>query len=386
MKKKTTAIISAIIALTICLAIVVPTVFAIQSFADTLDEQYNRNNQEKDEIKKELDEKKGERQEAERKKRVVDDEIGSLVTEIDALNKKIKNNEIELEKIEEEIAAIEDKISESDALLKKRLRVMYEKGTSSYLDIIFSAESFSDMLVRADMIAQIVDSDQEMMKGLLEQKAKIEEAKKKIEEIKAENESARNDILSQKKTLDAKSAESQGIIDDLRSDEAYLQEQYNLRVAENNRILREIEAARRANGNTSPSAYTGGQLGWPSTQRGTITSEFGQRTFRGKLDNHTGIDIGLPMGTPVLAAEDGVVLSSGWRNGGYGYCVTIDHGSITTLYAHNSVLQCSAGQRVKRGDQIALVGSTGNSTGPHIHFGVIDNTTGKYVNPRPYIF
>lgn len=105
--------------------------------------------------------------------------------------------------------------------------------------------------------------------------------------------------------------------------------------------------------------------------------------MRGKQNYHTGIDFAVPTGTAVRAAEDGVVLASGWR-GSYGYCVTIDHGNLVTLYAHNSALNVSAGQKVVRGQQIAAAGSTGNSTGPHIHFSVI--VGGQYVNPRPYLW
>ncbi len=386
MKKKIASVICLIVALCLCLAIAMPAIFGVFASADELQDKYNQNNAEKNKIQQQLNQKKSERKAKEAEKDRIDNEIATLNSQIDSLNRKINTNKAEIAQKEAEIEEVEDKIEESDELLKMRLRVMYEKGSVSYLEILFSATSFSDLMVRADMVQQLMAHDNALIAQLQEKKGAIQESKAAIEEIQAENEQAKAAIAEQRKTLDAKSEKSLALINELRSDEAYLEEQYEQRQRENEAILREIRAATQGSSNAQAATYSGGQLGWPSTLRGTITSEFGSRTLRGKPDNHTGIDIAVPMGTPVLACEDGVVLSSGWRNGGYGNCITISHGSITTLYAHNSVLQVSAGQTVKRGQQIALAGSTGNSTGPHIHLGVINNSTGKYENPRPYIF
>jgi murein DD-endopeptidase MepM/ murein hydrolase activator NlpD len=151
-------------------------------------------------------------------------------------------------------------------------------------------------------------------------------------------------------------------------------------------ILNEISASKSGSSGTStPTVISSGngKLGLPCYAGATVTSEFGSRILRGQPNYHTGIDFAVSTGTPVLAAADGVVLASGWR-GSYGNCVTIDHGDMVTLYAHNSALNVTAGQKVVRGQQIAAAGSTGNSTGPHIHFSVIIN--GQYVNPRPYLW
>ncbi|MBQ4159807.1 MAG: peptidoglycan DD-metalloendopeptidase family protein [Clostridia bacterium] len=384
MKKRIAAIISIILEVALCFAVALPAIFGIIGYADELQDKLEQNEAEQKEIKEKLNEKKSERKAKEAEKRKVDEEISDLNSQIDSLNQTIANNTSAIADKEAEIADIEKQIADSDALLKQRLRVMYEKGTTSYLDILFSAESFSDLLVRADMVSQLMMHDHALIDELTQKKSGIVAAKQAIEEKRRENVEAKGTIASQKKTLDAKSARSDELIAELREDEAYLQEEYEKRVAENERILEEIQA--KIGSGAKVAAYSGGQLGWPSTSRGTITSEFGTRTFRGRPDNHTGIDIAVPQGTPVLAAEDGVVLVSGWSKSGYGNYITINHGSITTLYAHNSVLQVNAGQTVKKGQQIALAGSTGNSTGPHIHFGVIDNSTGKYTNPRPYIF
>ena len=131
--------------------------------------------------------------------------------------------------------------------------------------------------------------------------------------------------------------------------------------------------------------YTGGTFRWPTDQTTLVTSDYSMRTHPtlGVYKQHTGIDIGASYGTDVLAGGDGTVLISGWNNA-YGWMVVIDHGGgVTTLYGHNSKLLVSAGEQVSRGQVIAKVGSTGYSTGPHIHFEV--NVNGSPVNPWNYL-
>lgn len=138
---------------------------------------------------------------------------------------------------------------------------------------------------------------------------------------------------------------------------------------------------------SEPGPYGNGRMAWPVPKGTIVTSPFGYRThpISGKRKFHTGVDLGGSgiYGTPIVAADDGAVIFTGW-NGGYGNCVIVDHGGgYTTLYAHASSLKAETGKTVKRGETIALVGSTGNSTGPHLHFEVRIN--GQYQNPLPYI-
>lgn len=392
MKRKTLVIICITLAAAMILAVVGPVaisgMYSMMASAESLNDKYDKNKETQQQLQNQLDEVSQEKKEMQAKKDKLDDEIASLASEIDTLDRTIKQNESDISAKQEEITKLEQEIAENDELLKKRLRVMYEKGSTGYLDVLFSATSFSDLLLRMDMIQQIYDHDQTLIQGMEAAKATIEAAKQAIEETKKTNEGLKQNLASQKSTMQQKSDESDNVINRLARSEAELQAEIKEREKESQDILNQIAAAKAAqqkssNANTAiTNTYTGGVLGWPSTARGTITSTFGWRTFRGVPDNHTGLDIAVPLGTPVIACEDGVVTGSGWRNS-YGYCVTIDHGSITTLYAHNSVLQCSVGQTVKKGQQIALAGSTGNSTGPHIHLGVIKN--GQYVNPAPYV-
>ena len=385
MKKKTVSVICIIIAVLMIIGTVGPamigTLFMGASASSNLDDKLNQNKQEQNQLRQKLEQTTEEKLQIQQEKKKIDDEISTITDKIDSINKKIAQNETDIKEKQAEISMLEDKIDDSDRLLKKRLRVMYEKGSTTYLEILFSSTSFSDLLIRVDMVKQLYNHDRELIKKLSESKKGVEDAKALIEEAKAANVSLKSELSTEQSSLKAKSDESDAVLSKLKQTEADIKAEIAAKEQENQNILASIAAA-RSSGIKSENTYQGGILGWPSTQRGTITSTFGWRTLRGVPNNHTGLDIGLPYGTPVVACEDGVVTGSGWR-GAYGYCVTIDHGSITTLYGHNSSLQCSVGQKVKKGQQIALVGSTGNSTGPHIHLGVIKN--GSYVDPAPYV-
>lgn len=388
MRKRTVVIISLVLALAMLLtavgSVAISSIYSLVASAEStsqLTDRLNANKSEQEKLQGQLNQTTKEKKEIQAKKKALDDEIAELATEIDSINKAIAKNNSDISEKQSQISELEKNIEDSDELLKKRLRVMYEKGSFSYLEVLFSATSFSDLLIRMDMVQQLYAHDQNLINELTDSKKSIEVAKQEIETAKASNLELKEKLSTQQKAIQAKSDESQAVISKLSKTEAEIRAEIAERERENNSILNAIAAAKGTVSGVS-NTYTGGTLGWPSTKRGTITSRFGPRTLRGVPDTHTGLDIGLPMGTPVLACEDGVVTGSGWRNA-YGNCITIDHGSITTLYAHNSVLQVSVGQKVKRGEQIALVGSTGNSTGPHIHLGVIKN--GKYVDPAPYV-
>lgn len=395
MKKKTMVIICITLAAAMVLAVVGPvaisgmySMMAEAASESELNNKLDENEKAQQELQDELDSVTQEKKEMQAEKDRLDSEIADLATEIDSITRTIAQNESDIAQKEAEIESLEQEIEENDELLKTRLRVMYEKGSTGYIDVLFSATSFSDLLLRIDMIQQIYEHDQTLIQEMETAKATVETAKAEIEAAKTANEGLQADLETEQAAMQQKSDESDSVIARLAQSEEELQAELEEREQENQDILNQIaaaKAAQQASGNynaVAANTYTGGQLGFPTASSYKITSSFGWRTFKGVPNNHTGIDIGVAMGTPVLACEDGVVTGSGWRNS-YGYCITIDHGSITTLYAHNSVLQVSVGETVQRGQQIALAGSTGNSTGPHIHLGVIAN--GQYVNPAPYI-
>jgi|GEM_PF-1234708 len=317
-------------------------------------------------------------------KRQLDIEIDRLNRNINTITNEIEIQEQQILEKEEEIVVLEDDISHSNELLKQRVRIMYEKGNMTYLDILFSSTSLSDMLLRADMVKQVVNHDKKLIADLRYKKEQVRQAKETIQQQQNEKEEMRSMLASQKAEASAKTAESAALIESLENDAEEAKKALARREAEEEQMLKAIAAT-----TYKPVVnYSGGTLGWPAPIKGTLTSYFGNRIFRGVSNYHTGVDIAVPTGTSVLAAEDGVVVEARWYND-YGMCVIINHGSISTLYAHNSAFNTSAGKQVKRGDVIAYAGSTGNSTGPHIHFGVIDNNRSGssrfYLDPMNYL-
>ena len=275
---------------------------------------------------------------------------------------------------------------------------MYKTGSTSYLDVLLSSSNYFDMLSTYDAVKQIADADNKLIDSITDKKTEIENSKKELEAekkevdtVKAQKE-AKNTELTEKKTeksnkvsqLSAEAQEKQKEIDE-----------QNAKIKEADNALAEIarkKAAEAAKKNTTSRSstgrvYTGGKFTWPCPGYSRISDYYGYRIHpiykRSIL--HKGIDMAAAAGTAILAAADGTVImsSNGW-NGGYGNCIEISHGSgLVTIYAHCSALYVSEGQTVKAGQKIAAVGSTGSSTGNHLHFGVLLN--GNYVNPASYL-
>lgn len=387
-----TRILALCLAAAMFLAVFVPTVMFLVNPAAASSTKLEEQNRLANEAEEKKNQAAGERSKLEEENKKLNEEIEVLANDISSLNSDIYKKEQQIKENEERIEELNAEIEKNDELLKERLRVMYEHGTTTYLDILFSSKGLSDMLLRFEMVTQLYANDKKLIAELSDKRDESKEKKEQIEKNKALVVSERDVLLSKQAEFDSKVAENNSQVEELKKDEAYYEKMQKEHEQAAKDILAEIEAQKRAaannSSNKSGSSATvvssgSGSLGLPCYSGAPVTSEFGHRILRGKSNYHTGIDFGVPTGTAVLAAEDGVVLASGWR-GSYGNCVTIDHGNMVTLYAHNSALHVSAGEKVVRGQKIASAGSTGNSTGPHIHFSVIIN--GQYVNPRPYLW
>lgn len=337
------------------------------AFADDLDDQMAGVEAEKEEVTNELTE--------------VTKKVEAAQAEVEEIQSDIETKEAEIAIAAGEIETLKMDMSAREEGLNDRLRAMYKNGSVGYLDVLLGSNSISEFLNNVEMIQRIFKNDQETLKFLEEQHDVLEEKQTVLENEKAE--------LGQQK---AKQAEKQ---EALETSKAELQKQLDAINAEADRISAEIKARQEAlaqqqaqqqqqqgnNGNNG--GYTGGALLWPCDST-IITSEFGYRIhpLTGIWTGHTGIDIGCNMYAPIYAAEAGTVILAE-EYGGYGNAVVIDHGNgMTTLYGHNEELYVSVGQRVSRGETIAGAGSTGWSTGPHLHFEVRVN--GDYVDPMGY--
>ena len=282
----------------------------------------------------------------------------------------------------------------SDAL-KRRLVDIYQHGDLGYIDVLLSATSFSDFVERWDDLRLLIAANQRAIRARRAAEKKVASIEMNLESTQAALEASAEEqrrAKNQLATLADERANLVAIADDQRRHVAgQVAEMESLSSAEEAQLealilqrQREIEAERiarlRAQGiSGAPVTDSGGSLSWPVS--GTITSPYGYRhnPFGGGMEFHQGLDIGAPMGTTISAAAGGTVISAGWY-GGYGNFILIDHGNgLATGYGHCSQIFVSAGQEVQRGQAIGAVGSTGASTGPHLHFEVRVN--GKTVDP-----
>ncbi len=317
----------------------------------------------------------------------LDDEAELIRAELNEIDRIISEADAKIAEKEAEIAEYERQIAESDAEFCARLRTMDESNTAGYIDLLVNAKSISDFVSRVETIREITEFDQGIINRMIALKDGVEASKNEIVAYRNEQQEARNLVQQKQNALDAKIAEKTSYMKQLESDIEKYDSLYKAAAQEEERLKQSI-ASTSSKGNTSGGqriVYSGGAFCWPAPSYTYISSEFGYRIHPvyGTKKYHSGMDIAAPGGSPILAAADGTVRFAGW-NGGYGYCVIIDHGSgIQTLYGHSSKLLVSAGQSVSRGQKIALVGTTGTSTGNHLHFEVLNN--GQATDPRPYL-
>lgn len=360
------------------------------AFAKSAQEKLEDAQSKQNELKGKIDETKNQISANSKEKQALDAEIAKVQTEIDRLNGKINDSNAKIATKQKELAQAQENSKQQHDSYLSRAKMMVERGSITYLEVLLNSKSFSDLLSRYSVVKQIVRYDSNRLQELKEIEKQIEDIKKELESENKKLVSLKNDETAQMKTLSAKRAASQKIIDDLKSDqssyEKALAEQERAEANARAEIKRLTEQAQRNSGNggaSVPSSYSGSMVRPTS---GPITSPYYMRVHpvTGKLRQHTGIDYGSPHGANIVAAASGTVLVAGYNSGGYGNYVVINHGGgISTLYAHASSLLVSAGQTVTQGQVIAKVGSTGMSTGPHLHFEVLVN--GQHTNPASYV-
>ena len=315
----------------------------------------------------------------------IDDKVLNYEKDIKELGNKMANLQTSIDEASNKLAIALQNYEEKKNLLINRLVAMYEAGDTVYLDVLLNSKDITDFISRYYIIEEITEYDSFLLNQVKKEKENIETTKQKLENeqaeikiVKAKSEQT-SIVLNNMKTL------RQTYIKKLSAGEKILQEKITAYKKEQAEIETKIQSI--INGINGEIQYTGGEMLWPVAISGTvITSEFGIREhpIQGVIKQHTGLDIGgAPLGTPVIAATDGIVSYAGWL-GGYGNCVMINHGDgIVTLYGHGNKILTSVGANVKAGDIIMEVGSTGNSTGPHLHFEVREN--GTCVNPLKYV-
>lgn len=343
----------------------------------------------------------------------VDKKIENVSKTMKKLDGQIEDARKELVKLEEQLEIAENLEKEQYETMKKRIKYMYESGGDDYVAMIFSAESLGDFLNRSEYIEKISKYDKDLFSKFVETKNSTEIRRSvmesKVEEIAelkdqaATEKDALKSLKSSKKTeiekLNSAITATDSKAKTFREKVAKAEREVENLLLEKQKEIEKREAARKAaeakngttgtNGAADPAADTyavnHGGLRWPLRVPGRISSEFGSRTSptAGASTNHQGIDIAVSAGTPIVAAGDGTVVTAAYSASAGNYIMLYHGNSLYTVYMHASRLAVSEGAQVKQGDVIAYVGSTGISTGAHLHFGVSVN--GAYVNPRNYV-
>lgn len=375
----------------VCGSLPAPAGAVTQADIDALKNDAKGIAQEKKNIQAQIDKLSSDISTTMERKRLLDGQISLTESEISNKEEEIATYADLIDQTAAELADAEAREAAQYELFCKRVRAMEEQGKVEYWSILFRADSFSDLLGRLDIINEIMEYDQRVIEDLKTlqaitagKKAELEEQKNASEQAKAELESKKKDLDSQRDAANALVArlrkqqqEQEDALDDLSEEEATVQ----ARIKELNRKLAEEEAARRAAaGQSAPTSNPGGYI-WPVSSR-YVTSTVGGRDSPGGIGstNHKGTDIGrVGYTSSIYAAKAGTVIISEY-NRAYGNYVVVSHGSgNTTLYAHMSSRKVSVGQRVNQGDVLGITGSTGNSTGPHLHFEIKENNT--VINP-----
>ncbi|MCX7710193.1 MAG: peptidoglycan DD-metalloendopeptidase family protein [Clostridia bacterium] len=330
----------------------------------------NKKKKEEEKKKKEAEEKQKSLISSENKQK---QEFQKVVTQINDLNKEIKT-------IDDGIAEAEAEYKQQQELFKTRLRVMYESSESSYVQTLIESKNIGDFFQRLQLISMISKKDKDMVEQLEMAKQDVEFKKEEKERQKAdvqkrasEKQQVLNDIKVSRADLDQELKAIKKKLDQLEAEEDALERKSN-EIADQIRNLTK----------KSTKKYTGGAMNWPVPSSSQISSYYGNRIhpILKKKKFHSGIDIHAASGASIEAANNGTVLLAGWQSG-YGYTVIVDHGGgISTLYAHCSKMLVKVGAEVKSGQVIAKIGSTGLSTGPHLHFEV--RKGGSTVDPMSY--
>ena len=365
----------------------------IEAEAKTLTELQN----ERAQLSKQTKEAQQKLKEAQQKQANVEAEITAMDDVINAAQKELDSAQADLDDVTARLEASQKALEEANIKREQqfvtfsgRMRFFYENSRLSYLDILLQSEGFSDMLRRLQYIDDIMSYDQNLLTELT---ATQNEIKTRTEEIKVEKEQSEYLLgVAQEKmdSLDAIVAEKRRLVESYAQDEA----KYNQLISSNEKASQEAQAMinkilAEQTPPTTSYVYTGGQLNWPVPSRAASSSSLSSgyvsrnRPIGRGSEFHTGYDIPASYGSAVVAAEAGTVIYAGWMSG-YGNTIMINHGNgLVTLYGHNSSLTVSKGDTVSRGQQVAKIGSTGNSTGNHCHFEVRVN--GSHTNPEPYL-
>lgn len=359
-------------------------------FADTLTDAQNR----KAEAEKKMNAAKDAKEQEQERINYMEAELEIIENELDTINANLKTANDNLTRTTKELEQQEKDLEAYNVAYGKRLKVLYEEGSVGYLEVILNSKSFSDFLERCEIVKSLAEYDNQILDQMEQKKNEIAATKTKMESEKAEIEAQKTEQQTKMEQQNAIKKQHEALRNNYAAEESEAKAQVEKEEkaiaeaqAEIQRKMQEAAKASQNSGNKGggSTTYSSGTLRAPINGSLVVTSPYGMRLHptTGQYKLHTGVDLAASRGNPVFAAADGTVITSGY-NAAYGNYVVINHGGgMATLYAHHTANLVSVGASVKKGQQIATIGSTGYSTGPHCHFEVIIN--GQTQNPMNYI-
>lgn len=355
---------------------------SIESDQKKLEEIRQQYNERLDQIKKLRNEEK----DLQKRLAQINQQIADLDQQVSAIQEQINAGAEKIRQMEIEIQKIQDKLEARKNLLKQRLRVMYEDGDVSYLEVLFASTDFSDFIDRMSTLSLVVNQDKRLVEGIKEEKRKLDEIQANLKYEQQMRKVQQDALVAAKSEQDKMKAEQQDILAKVQQDKKINEQQAAKEEQEMQAIEAQIAAAVAAQLGKGGNVKSAGSWTWPVPSSRNITSGYGPRW--GTM--HAGIDIAGSVGTPIVAVDNGTVRFAGTASG-FGHWVVIEHeGGIMSVYGHmyGSGIYVSVGQKVTRGQVIAGIGSDGESTGPHLHFSVATGISGSrmlYVNPGTYL-
>ncbi len=381
--------------------------FATQVEIDAAQEKADTLQQEKEKVEQTIRDLQGLKSDTTAYIEQLDAALASITEELEMRTQQIADLEDEIDETVRVLEEAKETESRQYESLKLRIQYMYESGNSSLIDLLFNAEDLSQLLNRTEYIQQISEYDKRKMDEYIETKDKIAEYEEALnlyhDELLEARASAEAEQESVETLLAEKNSELRNVEGQIGSAQGQLTE-YDAAIAEADNEIKRIEAeikrreeeeARRAAEAAAASGSASSQgpvksLGnisfiWPCPSSSTISSTFGSREapLEGASSNHQGIDISASTGSSIIAAAAGEVVISTYSSSAGNYVMINHGGGVYTVYMHCSSLSVSEGDNVSQGQKIATVGSTGYSTGPHLHFGI--RSDGEYVNPLNYV-
>ena len=390
MKKKTVTLVTSLL----CGSIMMATPYWYQAEDEDLTNQLSN-------IQQQMTNEANKKSEAEKTIGTVYEQLHAIQRDLDTATaelKQVQADRIQLDKditkTEAELKAAQARLQSREKVFYKRVRDIYINGRLSYLDVVIGSKDFSDFANRMEMLKRILQSDMDLINTIKTEREEIASKKAKLEADRAKVLELEKVAQEKQNVINQKKAERQAVLERAMNDRDTAERAYNELMASSASITAMLQqrAAERAAAAAASSQGGGGGATWvqgtgqlSAPVNAPITSNFGWRIhpIYGTRRLHAGTDFGVDEGTPVHAADGGVVVEAGWVSG-YGYTVIIDHGNgMSTLYAHNSDVAVSPGQTVSKGQVVSYSGNTGGSTGPHLHFEVPIN--GEPTDPMGYL-